>query len=260
MTRAPAFAALVLLAATCHAPTARAAIPAFNGTCPGGVEVHADDGGPVYIDGREAKLKRFSDDYYEARDSNRGTTLSITRSPDGGLQMSYTGQSGRNGVCTVGVMPRDRATDDSLGQSNDADGRGGGDVTCESRGQGRSECDMDTHGDVRLVRQLSKSDCVKNQSWGLYHHSVWVQDGCRAVFRSDSGGSDHANASRPSYGGGSYLLRACNQRASDQGSLVTSIPVNDDVTELIVDYGESRYLCMVNNTGSVLSLTRIKKR
>ena len=41
---------------------------------------------------------------------------------------------------------------------------------------------MDTRGDVRLVRQLSRTECVQNRNWGLYRHSVWVKDGCRAVF------------------------------------------------------------------------------
>jgi len=33
------------------------------------------------------------------------------------------------------------------------------DVTCESKGRGRTECPMDTQGDVQVKRQLSKSPC-----------------------------------------------------------------------------------------------------
>jgi hypothetical protein len=48
------------------ATTSLAAIPQLNYTCPGKIEVHADQGGPVYINGKEAKLKVFNQNYYEA--------------------------------------------------------------------------------------------------------------------------------------------------------------------------------------------------
>lgn len=90
----------ILGLAAVHAPPAVAAVPFFNGTCPGGIDVHADDGGPVYVQGREAALKRFSDSYFEARDSDSGITLSITTNEDD-VQMSYTDRSGANGLCNV---------------------------------------------------------------------------------------------------------------------------------------------------------------
>lgn len=40
-------AAAVLLMGLPLASQAEAAIPMFNGTCPGGLDVHANDGGPV---------------------------------------------------------------------------------------------------------------------------------------------------------------------------------------------------------------------
>lgn len=58
-------------------------------------------------------------------------------------------------------------------------------VTCESRDRHRVECDMDTRGNVYVVRQLSHASCIEGQSWGLSKHSVWVEDGCRAVFRKN---------------------------------------------------------------------------
>ena len=60
-------------------------------------------------------------------------------------------------------------------------------VTCESKGKAQTSCDMDTRGEVRLVRQLSKSACTEGVSWGLSKHSVWVSNGCRAVFSSGAG-------------------------------------------------------------------------
>lgn len=36
--------------------------------------------------------------------------------------------------------------------------------------------------DVKLVRQLSDKPCREGRSWGHDRNSVWVDDGCRAVF------------------------------------------------------------------------------
>ena len=78
---------------------AAAKIPLVNATCPGNIEVHADQGGPVYINGKEGKLKVFNENYYEAKGG--GVTISLTISPDGSADVSYTGKGGANGVCTV---------------------------------------------------------------------------------------------------------------------------------------------------------------
>lgn len=78
---------------------AEAKIPLVNATCPGKIEVHADEGGPVYINGKEGKLKRISDNYYEA--SRNGVTISLSINPDGSADVSYTRKGGANGVCDV---------------------------------------------------------------------------------------------------------------------------------------------------------------
>jgi hypothetical protein len=94
MSRIVVFATLALVA-----PAAFAGVPALNATCPGNLEVHADAGGPVLVNGREAKLKTFTENYYEARDADTGTIVSITRNPDGSIEVSYTGKGRANGVC-----------------------------------------------------------------------------------------------------------------------------------------------------------------
>jgi len=76
---------------------ALAAIPLLNYDCPMNIQVHADEGGPVYINGQEAKLKVFNDKYYEAKGS--GVTISISINEDGTPSVSYTGKKGANGVC-----------------------------------------------------------------------------------------------------------------------------------------------------------------
>ncbi|MGE8399842.1 MAG: hypothetical protein ACN6NZ_07880 [Burkholderiales bacterium] len=88
---------LVLLLAASGA--AQAGIPLLNATCPGNIEVHADRGGLVYINGKEGKLKTFNDNYFEAKGS--GVTISLSINPDGSADVSYTGKNRANGVCQV---------------------------------------------------------------------------------------------------------------------------------------------------------------
>lgn len=78
---------------------AQAQIPLLNATCPGNIEVHADKGGPFYINGKEAKLKKFNDNYFEAKGSN--VTISLSINPDGSPDVSYTGKNRANGICQI---------------------------------------------------------------------------------------------------------------------------------------------------------------
>ena len=77
------------------------ALPRFNATCPGTLEVHGDAGGPVFVNGKEATLKKFNENYFEAKDKSSGTTISISRDPDGSLSVSYTGRNRANGICQL---------------------------------------------------------------------------------------------------------------------------------------------------------------
>jgi hypothetical protein len=85
--------ALVLAAAT-----AEAKVPLFNATCGGGIEVHADAGGPVFINGKEAKLTTVGD-AYQARLGDDSIDFFIN--PDGSVTASWTGKHGANGICMV---------------------------------------------------------------------------------------------------------------------------------------------------------------
>lgn len=85
------------------ATMASADVPFFNATCAGHIEVHADEGGPVYLNGSEAKLHRFNPNYYEA--THGPTTVSISVNPDGSVGVSYTGKGG-NGICQVNAHQR----------------------------------------------------------------------------------------------------------------------------------------------------------
>lgn len=58
-------------------------------------------------------------------------------------------------------------------------------VTCESKNDRRSYCNVSGIRDanVELDRQLSKSPCIAEQTWGIDSRGVWVDGGCRAEFR-----------------------------------------------------------------------------
>lgn len=72
-----------------------------------------------------------------------------------------------------------------LGGGYRAGGSGGGRgqmVTCSSN-SGRSVCNVDTTGGVRMVRQRSGSPCIQGQTWGFTRTGIWVDRGCRADFQ-----------------------------------------------------------------------------
>ncbi|MFC5578863.1 hypothetical protein ACFPOA_12675 [Lysobacter niabensis] len=54
-------------------------LPGFNATCPGNMSVHGDDGGYVYVNGNAASVKKFNDNYYEAKGRCRGLPGSLPR-------------------------------------------------------------------------------------------------------------------------------------------------------------------------------------
>jgi len=251
-----------VLAGTFCSASAFASIEQFNATCPGGLEVHADNGGPVYINGKETRLKRFSEDYYEASDGS-GLTLSINRTPDGGTQMSYTGPGNRNGICTVGTPSSgDRRDQTRRAERSYPDSNAARSVVCESVDQKQHECDMDTRGTVVVSRQLSRTRCVQGQNWDVNRHSIWVKDGCRAEFSNVSRRQDDSARWRGEggRGGRADLLQACDDRARADGSEVTRVAVNQDLMELIVNYPDGRYLCLVHTDGTVQSLTRLGRQ
>lgn len=88
-----------VVVSTLMAGVANAGIPLLNSTCPGGIEVHADSGGPVYINGKQAALKTFNENYYEAKGA--GVTISISINPDGSPSVSYTGKHRAHGICQI---------------------------------------------------------------------------------------------------------------------------------------------------------------
>lgn len=98
------FAGVFAFSAIGISNAAWADVPFFNATCPNHIEVHADEGGPVFLNGSEAKLQRFNSNYFEA--SQGPTTVSVSVNPDGSVTVSYTRQGSGNGICQVNAHQR----------------------------------------------------------------------------------------------------------------------------------------------------------
>jgi hypothetical protein len=60
-------------------------------------------------------------------------------------------------------------------------------ITCSSDNGRRNYCAADTRGGVTMVRQRSGSPCTKGYSWGYDQRGIWVDRGCRADFRINTG-------------------------------------------------------------------------
>jgi hypothetical protein len=77
-----------------------------------------------------------------------------------------------------------------LGVAAPAHARDGDTVECRSRNYKYTECEVPFRH-PQLVQQLSDAECVANQSWGYNRNtgSVWVSEGCAAVF---AGGGDRS--------------------------------------------------------------------
>lgn len=65
-------------------------------------------------------------------------------------------------------------------------------LRCGSENGRWKHCSADTRAGVELVRQVSRSACIRGQSWGLDHTGIWVNGGCRAEFRIGERDADGA--------------------------------------------------------------------
>ncbi|MET0581938.1 MAG: DUF3011 domain-containing protein [Pseudoxanthomonas sp.] len=55
-------------------------------------------------------------------------------------------------------------------------------LVCESEGEQRRRCDVAVDQGVDLLRQLSRTRCVKGNNWDWDSAGIWVDKGCRAEF------------------------------------------------------------------------------
>jgi Protein of unknown function (DUF3011) len=71
---------------------------------------------------------------------------------------------------------------------------GGEAVNCESRNYSFQRCDVPWR-DARLIRQLSGTQCIRGQNWGIDRAGLWVDRGCGGTFVPGGHGGG------PNYGG-----------------------------------------------------------
>ena len=64
----------------------------------------------------------------------------------------------------------------------------GQEIRCESADGRYRQCGSNLYGTPRLVRQLSDTACREGQNWGLRNGYLWVDNGCRGIFRVDRNG------------------------------------------------------------------------
>jgi hypothetical protein len=147
-------------------------------------------------------------------------------------------------------------------------------LTCESHG-GRTE----TCGSVRagssitMIDQISSSPCIEGRTWGADNGSIWVSDGCRAVFDvqpryssttyydDDSYGRERYSSGR-SYAsddsGRQHAVNACvNRVGTDQPFDFDEIGTNDvrrvsdDLFVVELSTPKGPVSCSVDRTGDV---------
>jgi hypothetical protein len=63
----------------------------------------------------------------------------------------------------------------------------GGTVRCESQDNRERSCPVGWRN-ARVVRQISGTQCVEGQNWGVRNGAIWVNRGCRAEFAEARGG------------------------------------------------------------------------
>ena len=81
--------------------------------------------------------------------------------------------------------------------------RGGDTVSCGSVDGRRAYCRVPWR-DARLVRQDSKTTCIRGRNWDMDRGGLWVNDGCRGIFqeaRGWGGGGRPDWDDRPGWGG-----------------------------------------------------------
>lgn len=108
--------------------------------------------------------------------------------------------------------------------------RGDTSIRCESNNQRYNFCRVDTRGGVELQSQLSDDNCRMNRTWGYDRDGIWVDNGCRAIFRvrSRNSSSHHKKDNTAAIVGGvlavgviAAVLSDSSHRDKDDSRLVT---------------------------------------
>ncbi|QIH08740.1 MULTISPECIES: hypothetical protein [unclassified Pseudomonas] len=72
-------------------------IPLFNVACPGNLAVSADQGGPVYINGKEVKSTAVDDRHFQVKAGEANLPISVEA--DDSVTVNYTDKHGASHLC-----------------------------------------------------------------------------------------------------------------------------------------------------------------
>jgi hypothetical protein len=85
------------------------------------------------------------------------------------------------GICRAQAEPRPESLAAQAGTSDGAAPQPNT-VSCASKPGERTQCAADTSKGVVLLRSTGDAPCLLGRTWGYDQTSVWVSDGCSAVF------------------------------------------------------------------------------
>lgn len=127
-------------------------------------------------------------DSYCPADTRRGVQL--TRDLNGRCRLGQTWGYDYGGIWVRGCRGEFEIGRRGDGYGWGGDYRGTDYVVCESRDFRYQSCEVrDTRGGVRLVNQISKTECIEGRSWGFDRRQVWVDEGCAGEFAIAGGGA-----------------------------------------------------------------------
>lgn len=130
--------------------------------------------------------------------------------------------------------------DDHRGYERGRDGRDGkmrgafgreATLRCESSGGRYKLCQAAVSGNVRLLRELSRSDCQAGRTWGWSRGGIWVDKGCRAdfVYIAEDARGAYGRGDRPWRDGDDIVRGALRCESSSGRTNFCAAPIIGDV-------------------------------
>lgn len=144
---------------------------------------------------------------------SRGGVRFVKQLSHGRCVEGQTWGIGRDSVWVTGGCRAEFVTysgygDDRLGRRDAART-----VSCGSDSGRWNHCAADTRRGVSLVKQTSRSQCIRGQSWGEDARGIWVSGGCRADFRlGNANGGENPSAIRFKCESSDGSQRHCSSR------------------------------------------------
>jgi hypothetical protein len=153
-------------------------------------EFVVDDRGREYDDGYAGSggtqfIRCESDDgRWNRCDAPRGRVELVRQLSRSACVRGQTWGTEGRGIWVNGGCRAEFRVDPRGGYGHGDGGSGPQRFLCESTNGGSRFCPSAGRGEVRLVRQVSRSPCVEGRSWGRERNGVWVAQGCRAEFEA----------------------------------------------------------------------------